>query len=109
MGAPHDAFPYKPLEKHPVFRRRQAWEELNRPWEPGEVRMLCPPVDLITPTLSKIRPLGAPRILLIPQWPWQSWYWSAVRMATKVTVLEQQSDEIWDAQRNLNPNGRLFF
>lgn len=74
MDAWLDSFPYRPLGAHPVFPRRQAWEELHKQWEPGLLRLLCPSVNLITPTLARIRLTGAACILLIPQWTRKNCY-----------------------------------
>lgn len=107
MEAPIDSFPYRPLGEHPVFRRRQAWTELNSKWDRQTVRLLCPPVDLITPTLIKLRQTRAPAVLLIPHWPRQPWFRHAESMSSRMKVLNRAPDDVWAAQRALNPQWRL--
>lgn len=59
MRAPLDAFPHRPLEAHPVFQRKEAYQELETDWD-SQVRLLCPPIDLISPTLQKVHKALAP-------------------------------------------------
>ena len=73
MKAPIDVFKHRPLGDPPVFRRRNAFDELQQPWDKSEVRLLCPPVDLITATLQKLEVSQTPEMLLIPNWPRQGW------------------------------------
>lgn len=74
LEAPMDAFPLHPLGEHPVYRRRQAFENLGAPWEPDQVRLLCPPVDLNSPTVAKLHATKVPAILMTPDWPQQPWH-----------------------------------
>lgn len=62
-------FGRRPLRDPPVFRRIQCLQELDEHWDPTQVRLLCPPPDLITPILIKLRQTSAPAMLLIPKWP----------------------------------------
>jgi hypothetical protein len=47
MQAPADSFPWRPLGEHPVFMRRQCYQELVADWLKSEMRLLCPPTDMI--------------------------------------------------------------
>ena len=49
MNAPRDVFKWRPLGEHPVYRRKAAYRELAETWkETDQVRLLCPPVDLLS-------------------------------------------------------------
>lgn len=108
MLAPVEAFKYRPLGEHPVFLRNMALDELERPWDDGMVRLLCPPVDLIMATVNKLARTGAPAILLIPDWHRQAWHQAAIRLARRCTWLPHYPEEVWEAQRRLNPSWRLL-
>lgn len=107
MRVPLHVFPYRPVGEHPVFLRRQAFAELAADWDKGEVRLLCLPVDLISPTVHRLRQTGAPAILLISEWPRQAWHAAALQLATRTEVLETLPEAIWAAHRRLNPRWRL--
>jgi len=72
VKAPRDTFKFRPVGENPVVQRKQAFAELARVWEPGEMRLLCPPVDLIMATVHKLEQTKAPAVLLIPDWPRQA-------------------------------------
>lgn len=108
MQAPVDSFPFRPLGEHPRFLRQQAYTELAAEWDPSEVRMLCPPVDLLSATVRKLRATGAPALLLMPDWPRQSWYAPALRLARRVQPLDLPPSQVWAAHRTLNPRWRLL-
>ena len=108
MKDPIDVFKHRPLGDPPVFRRRQAFDELQQPWDKSGVRLLYPPIDLITATLQKLEVSRAPAMLLTPDWPRQGWYWRACRMASKVTPLDQAAPDIWEPYRKVNPKWRLL-
>lgn len=91
MKAPVDVFPYRPLGEHPGFARRQAFEELRKEWDSAEVRLLCPPVDLITSTVHKLQESGAPAILMIPT--------SHARRGTRRHCRCHRVFSTWTAQR----------
>ena len=107
MKAPIEVFKQRPLGDPPVFGRRQAFDELQRPLDKSEVRLLCPPVDLITVTLQKLEVSRAPAMLLIPDWPRQGWYWRECRIASKVTPLDQAAPDM-EAYRQVNRKWRLL-
>jgi hypothetical protein len=108
MQAPADVFPYRPLGEHPVFLRRQSFQEMANTWSlTDKTRLLCPPTELISPILQKVRLSGCPAILLIPDWPHQAWHATALRMATHVFRCPEPPDQVWDA-RTLNPRWRLL-
>lgn len=94
MGAPIDAFPYRPLEEHPVFLRRQAWAELESQWDCKQVRLLCPPVDMIMPTLLKLTPTKAPAYLQIQKFPRQSLFARAVALASRTPELQNPPNAV---------------
>ena len=108
MLAPRDVFKFRPLGEHPSYLRRAAFEELKRDWDKEQVRLLCPPVDLIGATVQKLVKSKAPAILLIPDWPRQPWHQAALRLAGRVERLALPPEEVWAAQRSLNPAWRLL-
>jgi hypothetical protein len=108
MEAPLEAFPYRPLGEHPVYRKMQAWRELQEPWSRAQVRVLCPPIDLIAAVVRKLRETQAPAVLLIPDWPQQQWHRPAVEMAQTRMVLPLPPEHVWQAARRLNPQWRLL-
>lgn len=55
----------------------QALEHL---YDDGQVRLLCPPVNLIMATMNKLAQKHAPAILLIPDWSRQAWQQAALRL-----------------------------
>ena len=95
IRAPIDVFKHRTLRDPPVFGRRQVFDELQQPWDKSEVRLLCPPLDLITATLRKLEMSRAPAMLPITDWPRLGWYWGACRMARKVTPLDQEAPDIY--------------
>ena len=108
MRAPVDAFKYRPPGEHPVVRRKLLMQELEEDWNTEEVRLLCPPVDLIPATVNKLSWTRAPAILLIPDWPRQAWHAAAVRLASTTRRLPAPPEEAWTAQRVLNLKWRLL-
>lgn len=108
MRAPVRAFKYRPLGDHPVSSRRQAMEELDQPWSRGQVRLLSPPTDLITPTIVKLRQTRAPAVLLIPDWPRQQWHQAAMQLATSVTRLPYPADMAFEGFRTINPKWQML-
>jgi hypothetical protein len=87
MMAPLDSFPVQPLGEHPVFLRRQCHNELASHWSREETRLLCPPVKLMAAVVSKLRISKAPALLLMLDWPRQSWDQPAIDMSIKVNRL----------------------
>jgi hypothetical protein len=108
MAAPVDVFPYRPLGEHPVFMRKQALAELAASWTGPETRLLCPPPDLTAAVVRKLMTSGAPAVLLVPDWPRQTWYRPALDMAATVTRLPVPPQEVWDSARRMNPQWRLL-
>jgi hypothetical protein len=84
MQAPADSFPLRPLGEHPVFLRRKCYQKLTAHWLKSEMRQLYPPTDLIGAVARKLRLTGAPAVLLVPDWPRQSWYRPALDIRTTV-------------------------
>jgi hypothetical protein len=108
LQVPLSHFPYRTtLGEHPVYARQRAYEELASTWSPLEVRMLCPPVDLLAPIVRKIRRTRAPTILLMPEWPVQPWHIAAMHLANRSLLLEQNPSEVWVGHRVLNPKWKL--
>jgi hypothetical protein len=95
------------LGEHPVYARKRAFAELASTWNRDEVRLLCPPVDLLSATVRKLRRTQAPAILMMPDWPAQAWHVEALQLAERSTLLDQAPAEVWRAQRSLNPKWRL--
>lgn len=56
MKAPLDAFKYRPTGEHPTYLRQTIMSELDAYWSDGAVRLLCPPVDLLLPTVITLNP-----------------------------------------------------
>lgn len=54
MSASIDAFKLRPLGEHLSFMRPAVFEEPDRYWGKYEVILICPPVDLIGPTMAKL-------------------------------------------------------
>ena len=108
MKEPVEAFKYRPLGEHPVFMRKMVLEELERPWDEGMVRLLCPTVDLIMAKVKKLARRKAPAILLIPDWPLQAWHQAAKHLCQRWRRLPHASEEVWEAQQRLNQSWRLL-
>jgi hypothetical protein len=108
MEAPLEAFQYRPLGEHPVYRKMQAWRELQMPWPRHQVRVLCPPVDLIGPVVRKLQETRAPAVLLIPDWPKQPWHRPALAISRRWETLPLPPEKIWEGARTLNPRWRLL-
>lgn len=108
MKAPVDAFKYRPLGEHPFVLRKIMLEELEQPWDDGTVRVLCPPVDLIMPTVNKLARTKASAVLLIPDWRRQAWHQAALQLCQRWRPLPEAPAEVWEAQRRLNPAWRLL-
>lgn len=104
MEVPVNEFPYCPLGEHQVFLCRQELAWLEDAWHKEQVRMIYPTVELITPTLIKLRQTGFPAPLLILKWPRQPWYWIALGMAGMVQELPYPLEEVWTAQKPPNPD-----
>ena len=66
LRAPVDSFPYRPVGEHPVQLRRQSFAKLASQWSREDIRLLCPPVNLIIAAVRKLRLTKAPAVLLIP-------------------------------------------
>jgi hypothetical protein len=108
MQAPADSFPLRPLGEHPVFLRRQCYRELAADWLKSEMRLLCPPTDLIGAVVRKLRLKGAPAVLLVPDWPRQSWYRPALDISTTLCPLPLPTEEVWAGTHRLNAAWRLL-
>jgi hypothetical protein len=106
--APFDSFPLRPLGEHPVFLRRQSHNELASHWSREETRLLCPPVELMAAVVTKLWISKAPALLLMTEWPRQSWYQPAMDMSTKVHRLSLPPEEVWTGSRRLNPSWCLL-
>ena len=90
MRAPLHAFPFRPLGEHLFYFRNAMYQEMDRYWDKDEVLLLYPPVDLIGAVVSKLRTTQAPEILLIPDWPRQSWHQAALQLASRGERLESR-------------------
>ncbi len=108
IAAPADAFPYRPLGETPYFQRRQTMQELGRRWGKEKIRLLCPPVDLIAPVVTKLRLSGSPAMLMIPDWPRQPWHRPALNLAQRVHRIEAPPATIWTAARKMNEAWRIL-
>ena len=107
MAASLDVFPFRPLGEHPAFLRRQAWEQLASPWDTDKVRLLCPPVDLISPTLRKLQTMKDPAAV-DTELAATAVAASSSGNGIQSTELKANPAEIWAAQRRLNPFWRLL-
>jgi hypothetical protein len=75
MLAPCDIFPLHTLGEHSILLHRQFHAELALAWRAtDETRLLCPPTDLLAAVVRKLRLTRAPVLLLMPDWPRQSWH-----------------------------------
>jgi hypothetical protein len=95
------------LGETPWFARKRAVEELSEKWPRDEIRVLCPPVDLLPAILRKLAATGAPAVLLHPDWPAQAWHSRALRQATRTRVLELPAAECWTGHRRINEAWRM--
>lgn len=102
MGAPRDVFPFRPVGENPIAQRKQAYAELASEWNRQEMRLLCPPIDLISATLHKLEETRAPAVLVIPDWPRQAWHGRALGMASRVQRLPQPAKAVWVGRRRVN-------
>ena len=102
MRAPLDSFPSLPVEEHPVLLRRQAFAKLASQWSREDFRLLCLPVDRINATVRKFRLTKAPTVLLIMDWPRQTWNAAALHLATRSGRLLVPLKATWTAWRHLN-------
>lgn len=107
MKARGAEFVRRPLGDHPVFHRLQCLRELDERWERNETRLLCPPPDLIVPTLIKLRQSRAPAVLLLPNWPRQPWFQAAMHMAKRVEYLPQTGTDAFEPHHRVNPKWGL--
>lgn len=108
MNAPIEAFRFRPIGEHPRYLRHSIYQELSRSWGREEVRLLCPPVDLIMAVVHKLRESRAPALLLIPDWSRQPWHSPAIQMASRVDQVNGCPEDLWAAQRQLNPKWKLL-
>ena len=107
MKAPIDVFPFRPTGEHPSYLQRQAYQELATQWSTDQAPLLCPPVQLISATVHKLRETRAPAILLIPDWPRQPWHSAALDLAQTAKRLEGPPQAMWTGHRKLNKEWRL--
>lgn len=108
MQAPLDAFRILPTGEHPVYLRKLMMDELDAKWDDGEMRMLCPPVDLLLPTVIKLHHTRAPAMFLMLDLPKKPWHQAAIRPASKVTRLPHPPEQVWTGTRRINPSCRLL-
>jgi hypothetical protein len=103
MQAPADLFPWRPLGEHPVFLRRQCYQELAVAWLKSEIRLLCPPTDLTGAVVRKLMLTGDLEVLLVHDWPRKSWYRPALDIITTVLPLKLPPEKVW-AGRSIKPD-----
>jgi hypothetical protein len=103
MLVPCDVFPIRPLGEHPVFLRRQCHAELSSAGRAtDENRLVCPLTDLLAAVVRKWRLTRAPALLLMPDWPRQSWHQAALDLSTKMHRLPLPPADAWTGTRRLN-------
>jgi hypothetical protein len=109
MLAPLDGFPLRPLGEIPVFLRRQCHAELASAWRATDgTRFLCPPINLLAAAVRKLRVTCAPALLLMSDWPRQSWHQAARDLSTKMHRLPIPLADVLTGTRRLNPAWRLL-
>lgn len=68
------AFAHRPLNEHPVARRKHLSAEMNSDWGDGKARLWAPPFDLLPLVVRKIESQGGIGVLVAPRWPTQPWF-----------------------------------
>lgn len=68
IGAPLDAFPFRPLGEHPFYFCTAMYQEMDCNWSKDEVLLLRPPVDQIGAVVAELQMTA---MVLIPDCPRQ--------------------------------------
>jgi hypothetical protein len=99
MLAPRDVSPLPPLREQLVFLRRQCHAELASAWRAtDETQFLCPPTDLLAAVVRKLRLTRVPALLLMPDWPRQSWHQAALDLSANMHRLPLSPADVGDSQ-----------
>lgn len=99
---------YRPLGIHPVAMRKVTLVALGEVWGSERARLYCPPVDLISLTVLKIKREGARGVLLVPDWGSAPWMASVMALGEKFWVWEAgQGRDVWAGRRNVQSQWRL--
>lgn len=102
------AWAYRPLGVHPVAMRKVTLAALEERWGSERARLYCPPVDLISATVRKMRKEKARGVLLVPDWEGASWMPQVMALACRSWVWEAGSGrEVWSGRRAIQPRWKL--
>lgn len=102
-----ECFEYRPLGVPPIARRKQTLGELQESWS-GRARLYFPPVDLIAPTVAKMKREKAKGVIVVPNWPGATWWPALMGLSNKSWVVRQTDPRtIWAGRRALNPQWSL--
>jgi hypothetical protein len=94
---------YRPLGVHLVAIRKVSRSSLGERWGSESARLYCPLVDLIIPTMRKIKRERARGVLLVPNWEVASWMPTVVAEAAYWVCWRQGPRELWTGKRVMNP------
>ncbi|KAA6313246.1 MAG: hypothetical protein EZS28_055788, partial [Streblomastix strix] len=72
---------------------------MSLPWK-GELPYLHPPLPMIQATLNKVREENVAALIVVPNWPSQSWWPSLMELSTNYVNLGKSADV-------LKPGGRM--
>jgi hypothetical protein len=76
-----------------------AQDSLSIPWK-GEVPYLHPPIPLIQVTLNKLEKEKVSAVMVVPNWPSQSWWPNLMKLTSKWIIVGKSEDV-------LIPGGRM--
>jgi hypothetical protein len=62
-------FPYRPVEEHPIARRKYLEMQMGGDWGNGRARLWNPPFDMLPLVLKKMEDERARGVLIAPRWP----------------------------------------
>ena len=102
------AWAYRPLGVHPVAMRKVTLAALLEDWGPERARLFCPPVDLISATVTKMRREKARGVLLVPDWGGAPWMAQVMALSTRSWIWTAgQGREVWTGRRSIEEKWRL--
>ena len=102
------AWAYRPLGVHPVAMRKVTLAALDERWGPERARLNCPPVDLISMTVLKMRKEGARGVLLVPDWGGAPWMAQVRELSSRSWVWEPGGGrDVWAGRRSMQEKWKL--
>jgi hypothetical protein len=79
--------PYRPLDEHPISRRKYLEAQMAEYWGDGRARLWNPPIDFLPLVLKKVEDDRAHGIMVAPRWQAQTWYGRLMGQGICVHVL----------------------